>query len=163
MAQKVSRILVDAVGAGPFEFLTPVASRQQADSERPGPSGSQHVPDTVTDDETVVDWHVEALSRSDKEVRIRTSLSLRLSASTCQSTTVSSSVTVSGTCWLPDGPGRSESACCREATGVRNSNGPAPTASTRIRLTFCAISMKSACGTPFREAGKVASLNRTLS
>jgi hypothetical protein len=75
MAQKVSRILVDTVGAGPFEFLTAVASRQQADSERPGPSGSQHVPDTVTDDETVVDWHVEALSRSDKEVRIRLGMS----------------------------------------------------------------------------------------
>src|SRR5688572_10385722 len=75
MAQQVGRILVDTVGAGPFEFLTAVASGQQADSKPPGSSGSQHIPDTVADDDGVVNWHVETLSRSEKEVRVRLGMS----------------------------------------------------------------------------------------
>ena len=74
MAQEVSRVLIDAVGAGPFEFLLPIASRKKADSKCPGPSGSQHVPDAVADDDAAVDWYIETLRRSDKEVRVRLSM-----------------------------------------------------------------------------------------
>ncbi len=71
MTQEVSRVLVDAVGTGAFQFLLPVASRQEADSNRPCPAGGEHVPDAVPHHDAPVNRYVEMLRRGDEHIRIR--------------------------------------------------------------------------------------------
>src|SRR3954470_21888056 len=45
--QQVGGVLVDAVGAGPLQFVLAVAAREQADPQGPRPPGRQQVPDAV--------------------------------------------------------------------------------------------------------------------
>jgi hypothetical protein len=72
--QEVGGVLVDTIGTGTLKLLLSGASRKKADSQCPSAASGQHIPDAVTDDNAVVDWDIETLSRSDKEVGVRLSM-----------------------------------------------------------------------------------------
>src|SRR4029453_14163536 len=45
VGQEIGRVVIDTVGAGPFQLLAAIAARQQPHPQRPGPPGGQQVPD----------------------------------------------------------------------------------------------------------------------
>src|SRR2546428_7374645 len=77
--------------------------------------------------------------------RIRTSFLPPPSGSVSTSCSRSSWVTASGICWRRSEHPRSGSDCCRVATVARNSSKRAPIVSTKIRVTCCSTSTRSAC------------------
>jgi hypothetical protein len=68
--EQVGRVLVDPVGAGPFQLLAAVAAREEADPQRPGPAGGQQVPDRVADHDRVADVGPQALGRGQEQVGV---------------------------------------------------------------------------------------------
>src|SRR2546427_6842132 len=77
--------------------------------------------------------------------RIRTSFLPPPSGSVSTSCSRSSWVTASGICWRRSEHPHSGSDCCRVATVARNSSKRAPIVSTKIRVTCCSTSTRSAC------------------
>ena len=61
MSQQVGRIVVDAERAGAFQFVLAVAAGEQAYAQSASALGRQHVPDTVPDDQGVVNVHAKSL------------------------------------------------------------------------------------------------------
>src|SRR5712664_1533916 len=68
--QHFGRVGVDAVGAGPLQFLPAVAARHQPDADRPGPPGRQQVPDAVADHHGVLWVNAELGGCGEEQVRV---------------------------------------------------------------------------------------------
>jgi len=71
MVQQIQRVLVDPVGAGPFQFVLAVAAGQHPDAQRPGPARRQQVPDAVADHDRIADRDAEPVGGGQEQVRVR--------------------------------------------------------------------------------------------
>nr|GFA07014.1 N-ethylmaleimide reductase [Tanacetum cinerariifolium] len=65
------RVFIDAQRAGTFQFAGVVAAGQQADARRLATARRQHVPDGVTNDQTVFDFCADFFSCGQEQVRVR--------------------------------------------------------------------------------------------
>src|SRR5689334_18724283 len=59
MIEQISRVLVDADGAGVAQLLVAIAAGQQPDAERATARGGEHVPDGVADHDGALDLRTQ--------------------------------------------------------------------------------------------------------
>src|SRR5690606_28595504 len=69
--EKIRRILVDPVCAGPHELVLAVASGEQPYAERTCTPRGEHVPHAIADDTRARDGVPEQLRRREKQVGVR--------------------------------------------------------------------------------------------
>src|SRR5258708_35741164 len=66
VSEQIRRILVDTISAAALQFVTPVSSEQEPDTERARSAGRQHVPDAVPDPASGRKVHSQRVSCRDK-------------------------------------------------------------------------------------------------
>jgi hypothetical protein len=75
MAQEVSRVFVNADGAGLPQLIRTIAAAEQSHPQRPAARGRKHVPDTVADHDRPLDRRVEPSRRCQEQIRVRLGIS----------------------------------------------------------------------------------------
>ena len=69
--EEIGRIFIDAISAGALELFAAVTAGEEADAERAGSPGRQHVPDAVAHQRSGLDVRAKPPGSGQEEIRIR--------------------------------------------------------------------------------------------